>query len=118
MAERQSCKLKVLGSSPSGGLPLASDCLDCLFARSAESQFARVVKGVDLRSTEGNFAWVRTPQLTRLWHFEGPCRLVVRTSRCGRDNPGSNPGKDIIVGFVALLLLRVECVREVGFETA
>ena len=24
-------------------------------------QFARVVKGVDLRSTTGNFAWVRTP---------------------------------------------------------
>ena len=28
------------------------------------SQFARVVKGVDLRSTTGNCAWVRTPQLT------------------------------------------------------
>ena len=28
-------------------------------------------------------------------NFEGPCRLVVRTSRCGRDNPGSNPGLDI-----------------------
>ena len=27
-------------------------------------QFARVVKGVDLRSTGGNSAWVRTPQLT------------------------------------------------------
>jgi hypothetical protein len=31
------------------------------------SQFARVVKGVDLRSTGGNSAWVQTPQLT------GPC---------------------------------------------
>ena len=30
----------------------------------ASSQFARVVKGVDLRSTAGNCAWVRTPQLT------------------------------------------------------
>ena len=28
------------------------------------SQFARVVKGVDLRSTAGNCAWVRTPLLT------------------------------------------------------
>ena len=28
------------------------------------SKFARVVKGVDLRSTAGNCAWVRTPQLT------------------------------------------------------
>ena len=27
-------------------------------------QFARVVKGVDLRSTAGNCAWARTPQLT------------------------------------------------------
>ena len=29
-------------------------------------QFARVVKGVDLRSTAGNCAWARTPQLTHL----------------------------------------------------
>ena len=28
------------------------------------SHFARVVKGVDLRSTAGNCAWVRTPQVT------------------------------------------------------
>ena len=27
-------------------------------------QFARVVKGVDLRSIAGNCAWARTPQLT------------------------------------------------------
>ncbi len=27
-------------------------------------RFTRVVKGVDLRSTGGNSAWVRTPQLT------------------------------------------------------
>ena len=25
---------------------------------------------------------------------QGPHRLVVRTSRCGRDNPGSTPGVD------------------------
>ena len=29
-----------------------------------------------------------------LAHAHGPHRLVVRTSRCGRDNPGSNPGED------------------------
>lgn len=29
-----------------------------------QSHFARVVKGVDLRSTAGNCAWVRTPQVT------------------------------------------------------
>ena len=26
---------------------------------------------------------------------QGPYRLVVRTSRCGRDNPGSTPGEDM-----------------------
>ena len=36
----------------------------CLYALSC--QFARVVKGVDLRSTAGNCAWARTPQLTIL----------------------------------------------------
>ena len=29
--------------------------------------------------------------------WQGPYRLVVRTSRCGRDNPGSTPGEDIFV---------------------
>ena len=29
-------------------------------------QFARVVKGVDLRCTAGNCAWARTPQLTEI----------------------------------------------------
>ena len=40
---------------------------------------------------------------TRVVSFKGyfnlrcqrPIRLAVRTSRCGRDNPGSNPGLDI-----------------------
>ena len=94
VVERQSCKLKVLGSSPSGGYRHVSDIGNRLLECIAERQFARVAKGVDLRSTEGNFAWARTPQLTTTWNFECPCRLVVRTSRCGRDNPGSNPGKD------------------------
>ena len=31
------------------------------------------------------------PQIAR-----GPHRLVVRTSRCGRDNPGSTPGVVIL----------------------
>ena len=35
------------------------------------------------------------------WHApdsgaKSPYRLVVRTSRCGRDNPGSTPGEDIL----------------------
>ena len=56
----------------------------------ASSQFARVVKGVDLRSTAGNCAWVRTPQLTfkidlhgtgrrhgSTWSFKGPIILLA-----------------------------------------
>lgn len=46
-------------------------------------QFARVVKGVDLRSTAGHCAWVRTPQLTLFvelsasaWNFAG--RVVAK----------------------------------------
>ena len=35
------------------------------------SQFARVVKGVDLRSTAGNCAWARTPQLTHVHASRG-----------------------------------------------
>ena len=35
----------------------------------ATSHFARVVKGVDLRSTAGNSAWVRTPQVTFSLHL-------------------------------------------------
>ena len=38
--------------------------------------------------------------LTKLARFlqleQSPYRLVVRTSRCGRDNPGSTPGEDIL----------------------
>ena len=33
----------------------------------------------------------------RLLYSHRPHRLVVRTSRCGRDNPGSTPGVDIYV---------------------
>ena len=34
-----------------------------------------------------------------LHHVQSPYRLVVRTSRCGRDNPGSTPGEDIFAMF-------------------
>ena len=40
-----------------------------------------------------------------------PHRLVVRTSRCGRDNPGSTPGEDIWVGSRASQL-RAERPKE------
>ena len=32
--------------------------------------------------------------------FHGRDSLVVRTSRCGRDNPGSNPGHGIFSFFL------------------
>ena len=37
------------------------------------------------------------------WAFQRrPHRLVVRTSRCGRDNPGSTPGVDILLERLSL----------------
>ena len=39
-----------------------------------------------------------------------PHRLVVRTSRCGRDNPGSTPGAVILNG-TAPADLRIPCCR-------
>ena len=40
-------------------------------------------------------------------------RLVVRTSRCGRDNPGSNPGVDTLVGWQCCPCLASCCVLPV-----
>ena len=42
----------------------------------SHSQFARVAKGVDLRSTGGNSAWVRAPQFTEVIKGEG-CTCVL-----------------------------------------
>ena len=33
-------------------------------------------------------------KVTREKEIKSLFRLAVRTSRCGRDNPGSNPGRD------------------------
>ena len=44
-----------------------------------DCQFARVVKGVDLRSTEGNFAWAQTPQLTT----RQPSQYNYQPAGCG-----------------------------------
>ena len=46
------------------GFPFADIIFSNLMWIFISSQFARVVKGVDLRSTAGNCAWARTPQLT------------------------------------------------------
>ena len=42
-----------------------------------------------------------------------PHRLVVRTSRCGRDSPGSNPGVDTLVGWQCCPCLASCCVLPV-----
>ena len=43
-------------------IPGIHDGVMCVYT--PPGQFARVVKGVDLRSAAGNCAWARTPQLT------------------------------------------------------
>ena len=55
--------------------------------KNIDRQFARVVKGVDLRSTAGNCAWVRTPQLT-FKHLELQ-PAIVRV--CGLGYAASRP---------------------------
>ena len=46
-------------------------------------------------TTSNNSPARRQSECARNWHdLHGPHRLVVRTSRCGRDNPGSTPGVD------------------------
>ena len=45
--------------------------------------------------------------------ISSPHRLVVRTSRCGRDNPGSNPGVDTLVGWQCCPCLASCCVLPV-----
>ena len=76
LAEHALRKRTVVGSIPTGGFfhtlfrftssgfnPETQPFLEQL-PIFRHGQFARVVKGVDLRSTAGNCAWVRTPQLT------------------------------------------------------
>ena len=50
----------------------------------------------------------RVPAHGLIWHAlpwaTCPHRLVVRTSRCGSDNPGSNPGVDTWLKFFAKVL--------------
>ena len=62
-------------------------------------QFARVVKGVDLRSTARTCAWVRTPQLTKLMYFDAAkmlnlwpsLRLLARRAVEKMENLGIDP---------------------------
>ena len=50
--------------------------------------------------TKDEERYVDSLYLWKVWvqsqaHTQGPFHLVVRTSRCGRDNPGSTPGEDM-----------------------
>ena len=53
----------IAASSACQGTVLKKRLVEIQAAYSHIRKFARVVKGVDLRSTAGNCAWVRTPQL-------------------------------------------------------
>lgn len=48
----------------------------------------------------GPSVWRQVPawrMVSEFWQCaQSPHRLVVRTSRCGRDNPGATPGGDIL----------------------
>ena len=55
-------------------------------------QFARAAKGVDLRSTAGNCAWVRTPQLTFAYQAFAPCKPHFAVAHA---NKGANFGRTI-----------------------
>ena len=65
----ESCQGHALRAGPAGSC-FAHCCIfvaEGVFASQRfQGQFARVVKGLDLRSNAGNCAWVRTPQLAYL----------------------------------------------------
>ena len=67
------------------------------------SQFARVVKGVDLRSTAGNCARARTPQLTDLTKHSVPTCLP-------QDLAGKNHNK-ILTGLPTRIHVGTGCRR-------
>ena len=64
---------KVRGSKPRSAMPICRWCPRCSIP---------LVSGESVDSFP-------------CFGIQGPHRLVVRTSRCGRDNPGSTPGGDI-----------------------
>ena len=66
-------------------------------AERLRGQFARVVKGVDLRSTGGNSAWVRTLQLTQpSGHAQlARCFETIDGSERARLSDSAREGKSI-----------------------
>ena len=80
-------------------------CIDMSSFFFAMRQFARVAKGVDLRSTAGNCAWARTPQLTLCF--------IASTRRCPpswQDGPGAD-----ILDFAGGVLSAASRFRICGF---
>ena len=93
-----------------------------LWLRQTLSQFARVVKGVDLRSTAGNCAWVRTPQLTvypaaksvipglAAFYNLVMCAAIAQLGERQTEDlevPGSIPGLGILISVVCHTLALV-----------
>ena len=85
----------VVGSSPTVGdfaLILSYGSADTAFVGSClRAASPRFVLGASQRERRERSSenWIRQAEDVRLH------RLAVRTSRCGRDDPGSNPGVDI-----------------------
>lgn len=64
--------------------------------------------------TKDEERYVDSLYLWKVWvqsqaHTQGPFHLVVRTPRCGRDNPGSTPGEDMYFIHANTWLSRVHC---------
>ena len=71
-----------------GRVPVSRETAGCVAARCwvpaacCSGQFARVVKGVDLRSTAGNCAWARAPQLTASSVPGASVRIPEHSAQC------------------------------------
>ena len=82
-----------LGSARRGSNPLAV----ALASSSGEvASVATATKGIALCCTASHIP-LYPCNIHIALRIKSPYRLVVRTSRCGRDNPGSTPGEDMIV---------------------
>ena len=69
---------------------------DACFAASFVTRFVELFVTFSTGTRRGfSHSWSEWSNLEARNVIESPHRLVVRTSRCGRDNPGSTPGVDI-----------------------
>ena len=111
MVSISACHAEDPGSIPGGGVlfsfasipskltlrrKLACDSVSERLRRWTRNPLGSARRGSNPLAVESSFCWWRffvafcSGFLSSLRLF----RLAVRTSRCGRDNPGSNPGRD------------------------